>query len=113
MAITAYKYLQAANVADLNTAIATEIAASRYPIGDVSISEKQDYPAQFYVGVGVGTGAGALASYKVLQADTLTDLTTQVTAAIAGSDLPIGGLITKKLVPGNRTKYRYFQAVGH
>lgn len=113
MAITAYKFIQDDDVAGLNAQIATEIAATRYPIGALGVAPKQEYPAKFWLTLGIGTGAGALTECKVLQADTLAALNTQITTEIAASNLPIGGIIAVPLAPGNPKKYRYFQVVGH
>lgn len=119
MAITAYKYLKAIGAAKLNALIATEIAASRYPIGAISARAVSVSPPLFELTVGIGTGAGVLTAYKVLEADTPDKVTTQVTTEIAASNLPIGGLVTCPYADGgdangqSLTKSRYFQAVGH
>jgi hypothetical protein len=118
MAITAYKFVKGVGAAKINAAIATEIAATRYPIGDISARACSIAPPLFEIAVGIGTGAGALTAYKVLEADTLDKLNVLITTEIAASNLPIGGVVAVPYLDGgyngnSPTHTRYFQAVGH
>jgi len=110
MAVTASKYIVASSIAALNTAIAAEIAASRYPVGNVIVSRTHGYPAKFDYAQRIDTGATAVTQYKVLEANSIADLGTQLTAEIAASRLPVGDPTVVSVGPDGTFKNRFYQA---
>lgn len=118
MAISALAYLTGNNAADLNTKIAAAITASQYPVGSLAVTPTTIYPALFALSIAVATGATAFTVVQVLESDSLTDLTNQVTTAIGAGNLPIGGIIAVPKLDGgwngqSLTKAKYYQLVGH
>lgn len=111
MAVTASKLIAASSIAALNAAIATEIAATRYPVGQVIATRTKEYPAKYEFAQRIDTGATAMVGYKVLEATSAADLTAQLATQIAAGYLPVGDPISIQVGAPGVYKAHYYQAV--
>lgn len=110
MSVTATKFITAATAAALNTAIAAEIAASRYPVGRPIITRVKQYPAKLSFSQRIDTGATAVAEFRLIEADSLDALTTSLTTEIAAGRLPSGDPIQVNVGNQEYGPWKFYQA---